>query len=95
MNKLNKLDPLAVRKLRIFLAQNENILPGDLIEIAGWNLTAYMVREGIPEPDLDEELGHYWKYRNLRDWMQAHQVLQAAYIEGKKIVNPSGRANEQ
>ena len=54
---MNNQHSLAVRRLRIHLANNDTITPHVLTEIAGRGLDAYMVREGIPESDLDEELG--------------------------------------
>jgi len=89
-------DPLAVRKLRIFLAHNHIIDRKSLLEIAGHDLACFMKKQpGFPDSDLSEEHGLYWNCRELRDWMQAHKALQSAYNEGKRRVNPSGRAYEQ
>jgi hypothetical protein len=89
-------NPSRVLKLRIHLAWNQAITWQQLFSIADYDLTCYLINQpGFPERDLSEEHGLYWNCRKLRDWMQAHKVLQSAYTEGKKLVNPSGRAYEQ
>jgi len=93
---MRKPDPLAVRRLRIFLAHNEIINRKSLLEIASHDLARFMgTQSGFPDQDLSEEHGLHWNCRKLRDWMQSHNVLQSAYNEGKRLVNPSGRAYEQ
>ena len=91
---MNNPHPLAVRRLRIHLANNNTITPGELTEVAGRDLAAYIIREGIPESGLDEELGEYWKCRDLAKWMREHPKLNDLYVQGKVIKNPSGRTCE-
>ncbi len=89
-------DPIAVRRLRIFLGKNEIVDKKSVLNIAGVDLYSFMVAQpGFPPEDLSEEHGLHWNYRILRDWMQAHKELQAAYNKGKRLINPSGRAYEQ
>ena len=86
--------PLAVRRLYIHLAKNDIITPDELTEVAGRQLVAYMILEGIPESGLDEELGDYWNCRDLAKWMTTHPMLFDLYVQGKAIVNQSGRTCE-
>jgi hypothetical protein len=87
-------NPQHVLALRIHLAWNDTITPGELTEVAGKDLVDYMVREGIPESDLDEELGDFWNCRDLAKWMRDHPKLNDLYVQGKMIKNPSGRTCE-
>ncbi len=91
---MNNPHPLAVLRLRINLANHDTITPGELTEVAGRDLAAYMAREGIPESGLDEELGVYWNCRDLAKWMREHPKLFDLYVQGKAIMNPSGRTCE-
>jgi hypothetical protein len=91
---MNNPHPIAVRRLRIHLANNYTITPDELTEVAGRDLATYMVQEGIPKSDLDEELGDYWICRDLAKWMRDHPKLNDLYVQGKAIKNPSGRTCE-
>jgi hypothetical protein len=91
---MNNPHPIAVRRLRIHLANIYTITPDELTEVAGKDLATYMVQEGIPKSDLDEELGDYWKCRDLAKWMAVHPKLFDLYVQGKAIKNPSGRTCE-
>ena len=91
---MNNPHPIAVRRLRIHLANNYTITPDELTEVAGRDLATYMVQQGIPKSDLDEELGDYWICRDLAKWMREHPVLKELYVEGKRQHNPSGRTAE-
>jgi hypothetical protein len=86
--------PSDVLALRIHLAQLGTITPEELFKVAGWTLAAYMVREGMPDADLTEELGLHWNHRDLALWMRQHPMLIDLYIQGKVIKNPSGRTCE-
>lgn len=89
-----KLDPLIVRKLRIFLANNEIITWKLLADLAGYDLIKYMITQPeFPEQDLTEEDGFHWKCRDLALWMRQHPMLIDLYDQGKRIHNPSGRCN--
>lgn len=94
MTTLNRPHPLAVRDLRIYLGWHHTITPQELVTIAGQTLMAHMIKEGMPDYSLDEELGEYWYCRDLAHWMRSHKELNELYVEGKRIVNPSGRAAE-
>ena len=87
-------NPLAVRKLRIHLAQLGTITPKELVEVAGQNLVDYMTHEGMPDTDLTEELGLHWNHRDLALWMRQHPELADMYEEGKRVHNPSGLCQE-
>ena len=90
-----KLDPLIVRELRIFLANNEIITWKLLADMAGYNLIKYMITQpGFPEQNLTEEDGLHWKCRDLARWMREHPKLIDLYVQGKSIKNPSGRTCE-
>ncbi len=87
--------PLAVRDLRIHLAQNQVITRQQLFSIADYDLTCYLINQpGFPEQDLTEEDGLHWKCRDLAKWMREHSELSELYVEGKRRRNPSGRTCE-
>jgi hypothetical protein len=88
-------NPLAVRKLRIYLANHDNIDWNMLAQVADYDLTCYMISQsGFPEQDLTEEDGEHWKCRDLAKWMREHPKLFDLYVQGKAIKNPSGRTCE-
>ena len=90
-----KLDPLIVRKLRIFLANNEIITWKLLADLAGFDLIKYMITQpGFPEQNLTEGDGFHWKCRDLAMWMKEHPKLFDLYVQGKATMNPSGRTCE-
>jgi hypothetical protein len=92
---MQNIDPLIVRKLRIYLANNEVIDSIMLDHLAGNNLVNYMVTQlGFPEQDLTEEDGLHWKCRDLATWMRQHPKLVKLYEDGKRQCNPSGRTAE-
>lgn len=92
---MTKLDPLTVRDLRIFLARNYIIDWNMFAHLAGLALTRFMITQpGFPEQDLTEEDGPHWKCRDLAKWMAAHPKLFDLYVQGKAIMNPSGRTSE-
>ena len=92
---MQQSNPLAVRKLRIFLANNDTIDGNMLTQLAGNDLTGYMMAQpGFPEQDLTEEDGLHWHCRDLAKWMKKHPVLAEMYAEGKRIRNPSGLCQE-
>ena len=81
--------------MRIHLSKHEIITWKQLADLAGFNLTRYMTNQpGFPQRDLTEEDGFHWKCRDLAKWMTAHPKLFDLYVQGKVIVNPSGRTCE-
>jgi hypothetical protein len=80
--------------LRFHLANPGTITPKELLKVAGSTLAVYLVHEGAPDPEMNEELGDYWKCQDLGKWMREHPKLAEMYVEGKRMVNPSGRTCE-
>ena len=92
---MQQLNPLAVRKLRIFLPNNDTIDETMLTKLAGNDLMQYMIAQpGFPEQDLTEEDGLHWNCRKLATWMSDHPKLFDLYVQGKALTNPSGRTCE-
>jgi len=85
-----KLDPLIVRELRIYLAQNELITWTLLADFSGYDLIKYL----ITQPRFPEPEGLHWRCRDPAKWMREHPKLIDLYVQGKAIKNSSGRTCE-
>jgi len=88
------LNPEDVLNLRIRVSKLGIIKIDELVSVGGCDLIAYMFLEGIPKARFDQDLSEYWNCRDLARWMAAHPKLFDLYVQGKAMVNPSGRTCE-